>query len=191
MPRSHRVYVGTIGNGLWRSLDGGETFRRASDGMFVECHVRTLIVDARDPRTLYLGSESGLYRSSDGADNWERVESPLNDLQLWVLYQLPHRPEVLLAGACPSRLFLSRDGGRNWTEPAANIRLDCPRILHTRVTSFTSDPRDPETLWAGVEIDGLHRSQDAGRSWQKVGSGHPRSGGRADWQRSALVGEHE
>lgn len=171
MTQPHRVYVGTVGNGLWRSIDGGDTFRRASDGMFVECHVRALIVDSRDPRVLFLGSESGLYRSGDGADNWSRVESPLNDLQLWALLQLPGHPEVMLAGSCPSRFFLSRDGGRSWTEPQAQIVKDCPRIMHTRVTSFAAAADDPETLWAGVEIDGLHRSTDGGRSWHKVGSG--------------------
>src|SRR5262249_499078 len=152
-----------IGNGLWRSTDGGDTFRRASDGMFVECHVRALIVDARDPRVLYLGSESGLYRSNDGADNWQRVESPLNGLQLWSLYQHPQRHDVMLAGSCPSRFFLSRDGSRPWSEPETSIEQNCPRIMHTRVTCFAADPRDTETLWAGVEIDGLHRSRDSGR----------------------------
>ena len=39
---THRLYVGTIGEGLWRSSDGGETFARASGGMFVECLVRAL-----------------------------------------------------------------------------------------------------------------------------------------------------
>ena len=40
----HRLYVGTIGEGLFRSLDGGRTFRRACDGTFVECDVRALVV---------------------------------------------------------------------------------------------------------------------------------------------------
>src|SRR5436189_296700 len=66
MTAAHRLYVGTIGEGLWRSTDGGATFVRACDGMFVECHVRALAAHPRDPRTLYLGSEQGLYRSTDG-----------------------------------------------------------------------------------------------------------------------------
>ncbi len=37
--KSVRLYVGTIGEGLWRSLDGGETFARTCSGMFFECHV--------------------------------------------------------------------------------------------------------------------------------------------------------
>jgi photosystem II stability/assembly factor-like uncharacterized protein len=168
---AHRIYVGTIGNGLWRSTDGGETFKRASDGMFVECHVRALVVDPRDDRTLWLGSEQGLFKSSDGADNWQRVESPLNGLQIWSIVLLPQRPDVILAGTCPSRLFRSEDGGRTWTEPAVGMMQDCPRIIYTRVTTLVGDPGDPSSVWAGVEIDGLYHSRDAGKNWQKMGHG--------------------
>src|SRR5438552_16062207 len=91
MTGSHRLYVGTIGEGLFRSLDGGETFVRACEGMFVECHVRALAVHPKDPRTIFLGSEQGLYRTDDGADHRSRVESPLNGLQIWsdLLTQAP------------------------------------------------------------------------------------------------------
>ncbi|HLJ94666.1 MAG TPA: hypothetical protein VKU02_15880 [Gemmataceae bacterium] len=171
MNRSHRLYVGTIGEGLWRSTDDGETFVRAADGMFVECHVRALAVHPRDPRILYLGSELGLFRTTDGADHWTRVESPLNGQQIWALCLLPQTPEVILVGTCPSRLFRSADGGRTWAEPAVDIRQACPRIMHTRVTTLLTDPNEPETVWAGVEIDGLLRSCDSGQTWQKVGSG--------------------
>src|SRR5919204_524161 len=116
-----RLYVGTIGEGLWRSTDGGETFVRASDGMFVECHVRALAVHPHDDRVLYLGSEQGLFRTTDGADRWERVESPLNGLQVWPALLHPADPDTILVGTCPSRLFLSRDSGRTWEEPAVKI----------------------------------------------------------------------
>jgi photosystem II stability/assembly factor-like uncharacterized protein len=168
---SHRLYIGTIGQGVFRSTDNGESFARAMDGMFVECHVRALAVHPRDPRVLYLGSEQGLFRSMDGAGSWERVESPLNGLQIWSIVLLPHDPDILLVGACPSRLFRSADGGRSWTEADVMMRRDCPRIMHTRVTTLLADPLDPEALWAGVEIDGVYRSRDTGRTWQKVGQG--------------------
>jgi len=168
---AHRVYVGTIGEGVFRSLDSGETFRRAADGMFVECHVRALVVDPSDPRTLYLGSEHGLFVSRDGADNWQRIDSPLNGMQIWSILLQPSRPEVLVVGTCPSRLFRSDDGGRTWSEPAADMQRECPRIMHTRVTCLAADPADAQTVWAGVEIDGPWRSRDGGQTWQKIGTG--------------------
>jgi photosystem II stability/assembly factor-like uncharacterized protein len=171
MDTPHCLYVGTIGEGLWRSTDGGDTFVRACDGMFVECHVRALAVRPQDPGTLYLGSEQGLFRSTDGAARWQRVESPLNGLQTWSILLSPADPDVILVGTCPSRLFRSADGGRTWTEPPVRMAQDCPRIMHTRVTTLTAEPADPATVWAGVEIDGLYRSRDAGQTWQAVGSG--------------------
>src|SRR6266849_282133 len=178
MTGPHRLYVGTIGEGLFRSLDGGETFVRACEGMFVECHVRALAVHPKDPRTRFLGSEEGLYRTDDGADHWSRVESPLNGLPIWsiLLAQSPVANDpgsdvVLLVGTCPSRLFRSEDGGKTWTEPPARIVRECPRIMHTRVTCLIADALEPETLWAGVEVDGFFRSRDLGRTWEAVGQG--------------------
>lgn len=167
----YRLYVGTIGEGLWRSTDAGETFVRACDGMFVECHVRAIAVDPRDPLVLYLGTEQGLFRSRDGADNWMRVEGSLSGLQIWSILLLPHAPDVMLVGTCPATLFRSDDGGRSWVEPAVQIAQECPRIMHTRVTTLVADPHDPETLWAGVEIDGIRQSRDGGRTWRALGAG--------------------
>src|SRR5262249_13562609 len=72
---------------------------------------------------------------------------------------------------CPSRLFRSEDDGRTWAEASATLEKHCPRIMNTRVTTVIADPVEKETLWAGVEIDGLRRSRDLGRTWQCVGQG--------------------
>jgi photosystem II stability/assembly factor-like uncharacterized protein len=171
MASSHRLYVGTIGEGLWRSTDSGDTFVRACDGMFVECHVRGLALHPRDHGTLYLGSEFGLFLSTDGASNWSRVESPINGLQVWSIVISPHNPKLILVGTCPSRLFRSEDGGKTWSEPAVKMMRECPRIMHTRVTTLAADPTEAGTMWAGVEIDALYRSKDGGLTWQPLGAG--------------------
>lgn len=168
---AHRLYVGTIGEGLFRSLDGGESFDRACEGMFVECHVRALAVHPQRPSTLYLGSEMGLFVSNDGAEKWTKLPAPLDGLQVWSLCMVPQQPDVLIVGTCPSRLFRSEGGGRTWSEAAAKLERECPRILWTRVTCIAGAPDDPNQLWAGVEIDGVHHSRDNGRTWQPIGSG--------------------
>jgi photosystem II stability/assembly factor-like uncharacterized protein len=171
MTANHLLYVGTIGEGIWCSSDGGQSFVRSGEGLFVECHVRALAVHPRDPRILYLGTEQGLYRSPDGADHWRPCPAPVAGQQIWSILLLPSDPNVVLIGACPSRLFRSEDGGKSWTEPAVHMQQDCPRIIHTRVTTLQADPDEAQTVWAGVEIDGLYRSPDAGRTWQPVGHG--------------------
>jgi len=166
----HTLYVGTIGEGVFRSQDHGDSFRRAMDGpgIFVESQVRALAVHPTDPKTLYMGTEHGLFRSVNGADSWECVDSPLNGLQLWSILLWPGRPEVMLAGACPARLFRSGDGGRSWDEVGGAFEKHCPRIVGTRITALAAEG---EIGWAGVEIDSAWRSRDGGKSWVKKPSG--------------------
>jgi photosystem II stability/assembly factor-like uncharacterized protein len=172
MIRPHHVYVGCIGQGVFRSTDSGDTFGRACDGMaFVECHVRALTAHPMRPQTLFVGSEQGLHRSDDGAGSWTKLSLPLAGIQVWSLWQSAAQPELMLTGTCPPRLFRSQDGGQSWTEPEYRMERDCARIQFNRVTTLAGDPTDPAALWAGVEIDGVHRSRDGGRTWQPVGTG--------------------
>src|SRR5487761_155310 len=92
-----KIFVGTVGEGVWRSTDGGASFERASDGMFVECDVRALVVDPRNPQVLYAGTNEGVYRTANGAGDWTRLEGPLDDLIPWSLLVVPPQPETLLA----------------------------------------------------------------------------------------------
>src|SRR5947209_9413653 len=124
MSQSHRLYVGTIGEGVFRSLDGGDTFRRACEGMFVECDVRALVVHPRDDDVLYLGSELGVFVSRDGAESWTQLPAPLDGAQVWSLCVVPRRPETILAGACPSRVVRSDDGRQTWAEAPAPMERD-------------------------------------------------------------------
>ncbi|HVS36886.1 MAG TPA: hypothetical protein VMS17_15105, partial [Gemmataceae bacterium] len=167
----HRLYVGTIGEGLFRSLDGGGSYRRACDGTFVECDVRAVVVHPQRPNVLFMGTELGLFRSVNGADSWVRVEGPLADQQVWSVHIPPRRPDVILVGTRPSALYRSGDGGQTWAVAAATIETDCPRLLHTRITTIIADPENPDLVWAGVEIGGVHASRDGGRTWTPVGTG--------------------
>jgi photosystem II stability/assembly factor-like uncharacterized protein len=167
----HRLYVGTIGEGLWRSSDGGVKFVRASEGMFVECHVRALAVHPHNPRILYLGNEQGLFRSGDGAENWRRVDSPLDGQQIWSILLLPADPRVMLIGTCPPRLYRTGDGGQTWSKPDVPFVQECPRIMWNRVTTLAADPTNLDTVWCGVEIDGLWVSGDRGVTWEPRGAG--------------------
>lgn len=165
------LYAGTVGEGVWRSTDGGTTWNRASKGMFVECDVRALAVHPRNPMVLLAGTNEGVFRTENAGDDWQRLDGPLNDLITWSLLVVPHAPDTILAGTRPARIYRSTDGGKTWQRAEANLAQDCPGIRFNRVTILKPDPFEPDRLWAGVEIDGVWTSTDAGRSWGRVGQG--------------------
>jgi photosystem II stability/assembly factor-like uncharacterized protein len=172
MAESGVVYVGTVGQSIWRSRDGGETFGRASLGLHPESDIRALVVDSRDPTRLLLGTETGLFVSENGADRWERVTGALDGLQIWSLAQDPQNPALMLAGTCPAGLFRSTDAGRTWEALDAGMPAACTNgaPLTPRVTCLLIDAVDG-AMFAGVEIGGVRRSRDGGRTWEVLSAG--------------------
>src|SRR5213594_4933326 len=65
MGKDVTICVGTIGSGIWRSPDGGETWTRVRPSRYPENDVRALAVHPRDPHIVYAGTDSGVYRSED------------------------------------------------------------------------------------------------------------------------------
>lgn len=165
MPSNATVYVGTIGQSIWRSGDGGETWERLRDKLFAESDIRAIAVHPQSPDVMYAGTEMGCYRTDDGGDHWRQLDSEMNNTPIWALAIHPHHPNTVFAGTCPSALYRTDDGGTTWTKLAAQIETDCPPIIHTRVTTIVVDPTDDRTIWAGVEIDGVYRSTDGGATW--------------------------
>jgi photosystem II stability/assembly factor-like uncharacterized protein len=166
------VYVGTVGQSVWRSRDGGLTFNRASAGLHSESDIRALLVHPDDSAVLHLGTETGLFVSRDGANRWERVPSPMDGMQIWSLARDPHDANVLIAGTCPADLYRTADGGGAWEKLDAGIPRECTNSapLAPRVTCVLFDPHDG-AIFAGIEIAGVRRSRDDGRTWEAQGEG--------------------
>ena len=167
------VYLGSVGEGLWRSRDGGEHWQRRADGMFVECDVRAIAADPRDANVLYAGTSEGCYRTDDGGDIWRLLDSPMNDLVVWSLLVPRDRPDTIFAGTRPARLYRSDDGGESWRKLDTPIAEECfnPLLRFNRVTTIKVDPEQPNRLWAGVEIDAVWVSDDNGETWEQRSSG--------------------
>jgi photosystem II stability/assembly factor-like uncharacterized protein len=172
------LYAGTMGQAVWRSLDGGETFRQIRTGMFLEAEVRALAVHPQDPQTLYAGTDAGLFRTTDGGDQWERLPGPFDagegwqaGVLIWSLLIHPQHPDTIFVGVCPPALYRSDNGGASWQRLDVPLKPDCPPISFSRVTCLVADPVDADSLWMGVEIDGLWRSRDGGATWQRSDAG--------------------
>ncbi len=180
----------TYGDGMWRSTDGGETWRHL--GLDDTRHIAVVRVDPTNPEVVYVAAMGhafgpnptrGVFRSSDGGKSWKKVLfvddstgaidltlDPGNPRILYAaLWKSQRFPWGFVAGGGNSGLWKSADGGDTWSDITASRGL--PRRPLGRI-GITVSPANPARLWASVEAPdsagGIFRSDDAGRSWERV-----------------------
>src|SRR6185312_1300958 len=92
------ILVGTVGQGVHRSIDGGETWVRAGvgQGMHSDAIVRCLSPDPKQSGSVLAGSDLGLYETRDGGGTWKLLDTPMNDKAIWSIARGPNGD--LLAG---------------------------------------------------------------------------------------------
>ena len=168
MAGNFTLCVGTIGSGLWLSPDGGDSWRRVGKGLWSESRVFGLTIHPSKRGTVFAGANDGIFKSEDGGQSFERLHSPMNDLDVWKIAVDPNNPDTIFAGTRPAALFRSTDGGATWQKLPAAIAEECPNVRIPRVTALTVDPSDPRVVWAGIEVDGVLRSGDGGDSWERI-----------------------
>jgi photosystem II stability/assembly factor-like uncharacterized protein len=105
----------------------------------------------------------GIFRSEDSGTTWEKLDSPMEDLQIWSVTVDPTDPLTIFAGTRPEG-FRSKDDGKTWSKLSMGVNMNCP-IGTPRTTNMIVDPRDNRTVWAGIEVDGVYKSLDGGDNW--------------------------
>ncbi|NJD20705.1 MAG: glycosyl hydrolase [Gemmatimonadetes bacterium] len=149
----HVVWVGTgennaqravsYGDGVYKSVDGGESWKKV--GLERSEHIGAIVVDPRDSDVVWVAAQGPVWAS--GGDRG---------------------------------LFKTTDGGKTWTKI-----LDVGE--NTGVSEVHMDPRDPDVLYAsawqrrrhvwtyigGGPESALYKSNDGGKSWEKVTAGLP------------------
>jgi photosystem II stability/assembly factor-like uncharacterized protein len=168
-----RLYIGTAGLSVWYSDDLGETLERfwGTSGMYSETRVWALAAHPRRPDELLAGTDSGIYRLDIAGGKWTHLPSPMDALCIWSVARSPHDPDLVLAGTRPPGLFRSTDGAKTWARVAAALPETCPAVMRPRVTQIVFDPDDPDLVFAGLEIGGVWRSTDKGRTFQSASDG--------------------
>ncbi len=133
------------GDGIYKSSDSGETWNAADHGL-PDTWVQALAIDPRDSSNLYTATSRGVYRSTDGAAVWHRVNRQLVDAR--ILAADPHTRGLLYAGT-PDGVRQSRDGGRSWRGFSGGLG-------HRNITALLIDPLDPDILHAGTWDGGVY-----------------------------------
>ena len=202
------IYVGSgeglhrpdlsVGNGIYKSIDAGKTWTHLglADGQ----QIPALAVDPRDPSRVFaavLGhpygpsQERGIYRSTDGGQNWQRVIAkdentggsdvqidPANSdvvyASMWEVREGPWEDGNEFNGA-GGGLFKSTDGGGTWHALTNGLPKDLSQIY------VAIAPSDSRRLYATLSTAagklGVYRSDDAGDSWSQI-TADPRPAGR-------------
>jgi photosystem II stability/assembly factor-like uncharacterized protein len=121
--------------GFYRSGNAGQGWRLRNSGLAVPV-LRGLVADPKTPTNLFLSSDEGLYKSSDGGNSWSTATPiPFTDLVID-----PVNPSILYGGF--ARVSKSTDGGVTWA--AADDGL--PTQFSTR--QLLIDRLQPSTLYA-------------------------------------------
>jgi photosystem II stability/assembly factor-like uncharacterized protein len=152
------------------------------DGSGAQC----VAADPSDLDRIYAGTfDDGVYRSRDGGTSWQQVGGEIPHKRvLSVAISPSHRTDGLAAvyaGTEPSNLYCSEDDGRSWQDfprlpelPSAPSWSFPPRPWTSHVRWVAPHHHDPDLLFVGVELGGVMRSTDGGRTWEdrKPGSYH-------------------
>lgn len=204
------VYVGSgeglqrpdlsTGDGMYRSNDAGKTWTHL--GLREGQQIASIAVDPKDENRLFVAvlghpygpnEERGIYRSTDGGKNFERVLYKDVDTGAMQVEIDPTNSNIIYADLWAGRqgpwengawqgkesgLFKSTDGGNTWnklTKGLPTFEQGLGRI------GFTISRSNPNRLYATVDarpdFAGIYASNDAGESWQRV-NGDPRLWGR-------------
>ena len=172
------ILVGTVGQGVMRSGDSGETWQRVgiNQGLHSDALVRTLASHPTQPERLFAGTDKGLYCSGDAGQSWQPVDSPLSPFNVWALAFDPSDPDTVFAGTgtpTPAAVFRSRDSGQTWERRPMEAADECPAVGTPRVTGIAVDPGNSQNIWLGLEVDGVRRSTDGGDTWTSLNGAIP------------------
>ncbi|MBV9438576.1 MAG: glycoside hydrolase, partial [Candidatus Eremiobacteraeota bacterium] len=183
----------STGDGIYRSRDGGMHWEHL--GLRDGKQIPKIVVDPHDPQRLFVavlgspygpGAQRGVFRSTDGGATFARVLGPNDDAgafdlaldpsdanvvyaTLWAARQAPW--ELASGGgsierpAAGSGLYVSRDGGTNWSRIEGGLPTIADGIGRTEIAVSPADPRRLYAFADARRRAGLYRSDDAGAHW--------------------------
>lgn len=205
----------TIGNGVWKSVDGGETWQHS--GLDNTGRISRIVIHPTNPDVVFVASvghayapqkERGVYKSMDGGKNWKQVlfvdentgasdlvMDPTNSSILFAgMWQISLKNWNRTSGGPGSGLYVSKDGGDNWTklkgnglpeQPVGKIALAMTPAAPNRVYALIETGDGLEKLGDKVESGELWRSDDKGKKWTLINSDRNISGRQAYYTRCA------
>ena len=197
-------YMGSVGGGIYKTTNGGNTWNNISDGQLATGSVGAISVSESDPNVVYVGMGEnavrgvmtsygdGIYKSEDAGVTWKYIGLP-ESRHISRIEIHPTDPDIVfvavqgaLYGPNKDRgVYRSIDGGSSWilvlevnpSTGASDLSMDInnPRILYA---SMWDHQRFPWTVRSGGDGSGIYKSTDGGDNWQKLTNGLPEKMGK-------------
>ncbi|TLY29999.1 MAG: sialidase [Ignavibacteria bacterium] len=155
------VYVGSASGGVWKSVNGGTTYKPVFDKQPV-LSIGALTIDPKNAKVVWVGTgESwtrnsvsigdGIYKSTDAGENWRNMGLKESERIAKILID-PTNTDVVYA-AVPGKLwsdgddrglYKTTDGGKTWTQVLKG------RNASTGCSMISMDRQNPQTIYAGL-----------------------------------------
>ena len=190
--RPSEYYMGTVGGGVFKTLDGGQSWAAVTDKYFGGT-IGGIAVAPSNPDVVYVGGGEyalrgnvshgeGVWKSTDAGKTWTSLGLKLTRQISRVLVH-PTNPDIVYIAAqgnvwapTPERgIYRSRDGGRNWAKVlfrndstgASDLAFDPanPNVLYA---AFWQAGRTPWMLNSGGAGSGVFKSTDGGDTWRDI-----------------------
>jgi photosystem II stability/assembly factor-like uncharacterized protein len=190
--RPNEYYMGTTGGGVFKTLDGGQSWAPVTDKYFGGT-IGAIAVSASNPDIVYVGGGEypmrgnvshgeGVWKSSDAGKTWTSLGLKLTR-QISRVQVHPTNPDIVYVAAqgnvwapTPERgIYRSKDGGRNWDKilfrndstGAADLAMDPsnPNVLYA---AFWQAGRTPWMLVSGGNGSGIFKTTDGGDHWTEI-----------------------
>jgi len=185
--QSNLYYAGTPNGGVWKTEDGGRTWKAIFDAVPV-ASIGALAVARSNPNIIYVatGEQSrgrGVFKSTDAGATWTSAGMAEEHFISSIIVD-PKNPDVVVAGAFgssvpnePRGLFKTTDGGKTWTKTLNDAEGA------SGVADIAAAPENPQILYAALnpppgepgerDLAGESRiyiSADEGTSWKESGA---------------------
>ncbi len=151
--------------GLWGggvvavSEDGGRSWRRRDAGL-EDFSVRAIAIDNSDANYVLLGGLSGVHRSLDGGETWEKISDQINVESLAID---PRMRDRIYVGTWRQGMR-TEDGGKNWK------LINNGMVLDTDMFSITIEPENPDSLWVST-CGWVYNTENRGDKWTRFRDG--------------------
>jgi gliding motility-associated-like protein len=165
---SNTIFAGACAGGIWKSTDGGKTWKVYSDSL-PTLGVSSIAFDNNNPNIMYMGTGDrdagdaagfGVFKSINGGNSWFQSNTGMGNRVVGRLIVSPSNTNVLLA-ATNNGVYRSTNAGANWTQMVTGNFKD-----------IIFKPNNPNVVYA--TRDGiLFRSLNNGVTWVSITNGLP------------------